>query len=167
MATPGNKRLLEWGSIIIAVVLIAAGIVYYQHFYRPEPEVETKDVSIETLPAWFPADIPLETGAGVTANYTASAPGVPFQATRTFTSAASVAENIEKYRSFFSGNAWDIVAASSSEQYSFLIATSQSQNLQATVFVDGSSEATTSHVDITVTPFTQVTSSAASPSPTP
>lgn len=158
MATPGNKRLLEWGSIIVAIVLIAAGVIYYKHFYNPQEPTERTEVDIVTLPDRFPADIPLEQDAGIIENYTASGPGVLFQATRTFTSAATAAQNMAKYQSFFSGENWGIIAASSSEQYSFLIATNTPLHLQATVFVSEES-ATGSKVDITVTPLSQESSS--------
>ncbi len=154
-----NAHVWEWGSVIVTIIIIVVAGVYYKHFYHAPLKVERHEVSADTLPERFPANIPLEAGTGLIQNYTASAPGVPFQATREFSTHRTIAENFAIYKTFFSNFGWELVSATSSS-YATVLASNTTLNLQASVLItDPGNERT---VNITVTSLRSAPSNTAS-----
>jgi len=162
-----RKQLLEWGTIVLALLIIAAGAIYVRHFYHAPIAVEKEALPADTLPDRFPADIPLEADAGVTQNYIASAPGVPFQATREFTTHRSVAENFSLYQSFFSSGSWAVVHAANASSYATILAANRALNIQASVLIADNAAAGERAVNITITGLRTAEESPATSSTTP
>lgn len=135
MAESGNRRAWEWGSIIATVVLVAAALIYYQYLYEPTPRAERHDVAASTFPERFPPNIPVDASGGITQNFTASAPGVPFQATREFTTRKTLDENVTLYRAFFATDGWQVKNVTVSSQYVTLLAANPVQHIQASLLM--------------------------------
>ena len=92
--------------LAIVAVLILAFVLYKfvgnnrqsSELKTPETAVVKKmDVDFSKLPEKFPTNIPIESGAKITQNYNATTPEGEFQATRSFVTTKTLAENIKIY----------------------------------------------------------------------
>jgi hypothetical protein len=77
---------------------------------KPQPVPQTT-INNSQLPPGFPSDIPLEAGATITQNYTATNFSGMFQSSRDFISAKSMAENFALYQAALKKSGWTITSA--------------------------------------------------------
>lgn len=101
--------------LAIVAVLILAFVLYKfvgnnrqsSELKTPETAVVKKmDVDFSKLPEKFPTNIPIESGAKITQNYNATTPEGEFQATRSFVTTKTLAENIKIYSNILDKDGW-------------------------------------------------------------
>ncbi|QQS22838.1 hypothetical protein IPM19_04405 [bacterium] len=135
-----NKRLM---AVVVVGFLIIAGLVYFikdkrssdtEQFYNDQvPSVQKTNVDFAKLPDKFPEDIPLETDAKITQNYNSTTPEGHFQATRTFETQLTLAENYGIYEKFLKDNGWTIIATTNDPGYKMIAGSKDKQNIQVTI----------------------------------
>ena len=116
---------------------------------QEKPAVEIKKVDESQLPDQFPAEIPLEAGAQVTGNYTATTPDGRFQATRSFETKKTLEENLRIYQDFLKSHGWTITSTINQTQLKAILATKDSSNIQINMSLNPTTKVKA--VDITVT----------------
>lgn len=135
-----NKKLMV---LVVVGFLLIAGLVYFltdkktsdtdQYLNGQVPTVQKTNVDFAKLPAKFPEDIPLEVDAKITQNYNSTTPEGHFQATRTFVTTVSLAENYQIYEKFLKDNNWTIIATTNDATYKMIAGQKDKQNLQVTL----------------------------------
>ena len=99
----------------------------------PELKVAKQDVDAAKLPDRFPNSLPLEPGAMVLQNYNATAASGMYQATRTFVTSKTLAENFRVYDDYLKKNDWTIVNSINRDNFKVLSATKGKESLQVTM----------------------------------
>lgn len=109
--------------IVIAVIVVIIVIVAVWWFWKSAGPTQTAtssnvvtQVPTDQLPETFPPNIPLEPNRQITNNFNVSATNGQEQATRSFESLKSIAQNVSIYSSFLSdpANGWTIISESTS-----------------------------------------------------
>ncbi|RJP45620.1 hypothetical protein C4587_00515 [Candidatus Parcubacteria bacterium] len=99
--------------VLIAASVLILGLLAYLastgRFSRTGPVNRVVEIPESSLPQGFPSDVPIEAGAKILKNYTATSPSGRVQATREFESSRSVGENFSLYRSFLSQSGWKLL----------------------------------------------------------
>lgn len=135
-----NKKLM---AVVVIGFLIIAGLVYFlkddntsntqEYYNNQQPSVQKTNVDFSKLPEKFPSDIPIEKDAKITQNYNSTTPEGHFQATRTFVTQLSLAENFATYEKFFNDNGWTIIATTNDPTYKMIAGSKDKQNIQVTI----------------------------------
>ena len=103
--------------ILVLVAVITAGLLYFKSQKQAKrgamqkqqrASVEKVYVDYAKLPDKFPANIPIEKGAKITDNYSATSPEGIYQATRAFETKVSLQDNLKLYSIFLKDNGWDV-----------------------------------------------------------
>jgi len=94
-----NKKWKIAIVIVVVILVIGIGTWLYLRSMTAGNGLANKVVNVPAsqLPNDFPSIIPIEKGAVIVSNFNASAPNGQVQATRSFDSAKSVAENLRFY----------------------------------------------------------------------
>ncbi len=112
-----RKHFWIWLVVTIVLIILALGLAFWK------VKVAQKAVPASTvvgnvpagqLPANFPAGVPIEAGALVTSNFNAATQSGQFQATRSFQSSKTAAQNIDLYAKFLANpaNGWMVISSS-------------------------------------------------------
>lgn len=113
------------------------------------PGVTTKEVSKEQLPDKIPSNLPIETGAKVTQNYTSTNSSGDFQSTRVYESKKTIDENKRIYLDYLKNNGWKVVA--SLEESDNKVFTAVKGDLQMQLTINQSTASKTVMVEVTIT----------------
>jgi hypothetical protein len=109
---------LAIGGAAVLIMIIASLVV------KPENQVvsnqqpagsqqfERTDLPSEQLPAQFPTTLPIEASAKVVDNFNSTANDGTFQATRSYTSVRTPAENFKTFADFFKQDGWTTLVTS-------------------------------------------------------
>lgn len=111
-------------------------------------EIKIQQVEKNQVPANFPFDIPMETGAAITVNYNAAAPDDRTQATRGFITQKTLGENYQLYTDYFNNNGWTIFNKLDADNFKLI--TARKANLTATVTMNQNSATKVNTVQISV-----------------
>lgn len=119
--SPQTKKFV-W--LIIFMVILAGGALAFNKFYKNSdkvdvggksvnnqpPKVQVSQTAVEStkLPEKFPTDLPLETGAKVTQNYTATTVSGVMQSTRVYETKKTLDENYKIYKDYLKKASWSI-----------------------------------------------------------
>jgi hypothetical protein len=99
--------------------------------------VSQTDVDPSKLPDRFPADVPLEAGAQVTANYTAVNAAGMFQSTREFISKKSILDNYELYQAALEKAGWKITSVTGDAGQRIILAAKGENKLTVRIYASG------------------------------
>lgn len=146
---PVRKKFLWLTAFLL--VLVVVGFGYYftmgkkdntktnentneaENQQNLNPVAITKDVPKTELPDKLPKDIPLETGAKITQNYTASSTDGRSQSTRVFETKKSLDENRKIYADYLAANGWKIVGTLNESGLRVITAIKDKSQLQITI----------------------------------
>ncbi len=109
---------LAIGGAAVLIMLIATLVVKPENQVASEQkpassqQFERTDVPDEQLPAQFPTNLPIEASAKVADNFNSTANDGTFQATRSYISARTPAENFKTFSDFFKQNGWTTLVTS-------------------------------------------------------
>jgi hypothetical protein len=112
-----EKRFWTWVAIAVVLIVLAICVIFWNIHQAKKAAVESAvvaDVPAGQLPGGFPSNIPIEKGALIVSNFNAAIQNGQFQATRSFNSFKTVAQNISLYASFLANpaNGWAMAASS-------------------------------------------------------
>lgn len=113
------------------------------------PKFDKKTVDSSKLPDKFPADIPSEQGAQILTNYNGSTPDGSTQATRSFVTAKTLAENLKIYTDYMKAKGWAVKATVNDETSKMVMGTKGDQQLQVTMSENSSSKEKTVTISLT------------------
>jgi hypothetical protein len=112
-----KKRFWVWLAVVIVMIALAVCLVFWKN--NGVPKVTPKSTVIANvpsgqLPAGLPSNIPLEKGAPVVSNFNAATQNGQVQATRSFKSSKTAAQNISLYAGFLANpaNGWKVITSS-------------------------------------------------------
>ncbi len=128
------------GAVTVAVlaIILAKFMPSPKEEVKPQPheekkpalEVNKKDLPKENLPGIFPQDIPIESGAGITQNFTVNTPDGRTQFTRGFITKKTLAENYKIYSDYLNKNSWKITASIDQPAIKVLSATNGTNSIK-------------------------------------
>lgn len=149
-----QSKAIIWFCLLAGIIAIATVMAARRYGNAPttppvELKVETKDVPTSQFPENFPTDLPIEKGAEVTQNYTATTNDGRFQATRTFQTAKTLDENYKIYRDYSLKNGWEL--GTGVDQENIKVVTATKGNLTMTVTISQSTSSQAKTVNITIT----------------
>ena len=112
-----KKRFLIWAAVTVILIVFAVCIAFLNIGTvnkAPVGSVAVTSVPASQMPGDFPANIPIEKGALIMSNFNAAIQNGQFQATRSFKSFKTVAQNISLYAGFLANpnNNWTMVTSS-------------------------------------------------------
>lgn len=124
--------------LCVILVVVVVGVLIDEKIKRDrvvEPQVVVEDRTLrnlyvppEQLPERFPADFPIESGAGILTNYNYEN-AESIQATRKFISAKTLAANYTFYQKYLKDNGWTVSVSSNSPEVKYLSATKNGATL--------------------------------------
>lgn len=159
-----KKILIALVVIAIVVIVVALGAA---KFSQKKPvatqapttssisnvaAVQKTEVDKSKLPASFPSDIPLEAGATITQNYNAKSDSGGFQATRSFETKKTLAENLTLYQNFLKGTTWKINNTIDQPAYKVIFASQTNKNLQISMSENPNTKVRTVNISYTEFP---------------
>ena len=151
-----SKRLIWVFVIIAAVAIVATGIAalwYKQQSFQSgetkSSQITKKSISVEKVPENFPAGLPLETGAKVTQNYTATTATGGVQATREFETKKTLDENYKLYQDYLKKNDWQF--SGGTNQPDLKVISADKGDLHITITINNNTVTKVKTVEITVT----------------
>ena len=106
-------------------------------------------VAENKLPENFPTNLPLEDNVEVTQNYNATTEDGRFQATRTYESKKTLAENLAIYREYLNGNGWNIVSTVDQPTYKKISGTQGIQTIQISLSENVNTKVKTVSISLT------------------
>lgn len=106
---------------------------------NPSSVAKTK-IADDKLPSKMPANIPQETGAQVTDNFTAVNDEGLYQATREFETSKSLAENLTLYTNYLKNNDWDILSTIDKPTLKSVVGSRGADRLQVTITENSSTK---------------------------
>ncbi len=121
------------GWVKIAAVILIVGALGWLAWQRQDSgslEVTTREVAPSELPGMFPEGFPLENGATVLQNYTATTPDGRQQATRAFVSNRSLERNMQTYSDYLSVDHWVVQATKDETAYKAIMAEKEGLTVQ-------------------------------------
>jgi hypothetical protein len=120
-----------WVKVAVAIIVAAGlGWLAWQSQQSDSLEVTTREVSPSELPGMFPEGFPLESGATVVQNYTATTPDGRQQATRAFVSNRSLERNMQTYGDYLSVDHWVVQATKDEADYKAIMAEKEGVTVQ-------------------------------------
>lgn len=138
-----NKNTL---AIIIAVIIIALGVVFWDQIKpaltgqqpeqtAPQSTAEAPEDKSETeIKAAFPADFPFEDGAADFRGFEAAGiEGANTEFIISYTSAKSLAENVNTFQGYLTANGYELVDQGTEEGLSFFFGQNESGELKISV----------------------------------
>lgn len=157
--------------LIVALVLLVASIVYLWHV-RTHTDVTTQSVAQRTpesakvsvvrtevdtreLPKDFPQDLPLEANAVVTQNYTAVVNNSTQQASRTYESSKSLADNYKLYQTYLQDHDWLLVSQVEQNGYDSLTGLKDGKTIQILISENSGTKVIVVDLSITTPTVTQ------------
>jgi len=110
-------RFWVWIVIVVVLIVLAISIFSWKGVVSQEaaiPSIVVANVPPSVLPSKFPPNVPCEQTALIVSNFNATAQNGQLQATRSFKSSKTVAENISLYAGFLANkaNGWTAIASS-------------------------------------------------------
>ena len=118
------KSLKPFLFILLAAVLLGGGgiaLYYYNTSQSPQvappvttekpekTEVAKKEVPDTQLPEGFPINLPIESGAQITQNFTVTTPDGRTQSTRGYVSTKSLADSYKTFTDYLKKEGWIII----------------------------------------------------------
>jgi hypothetical protein len=114
MMNQKQERTLVMAIAAVVIVFAVVVVVLRWNSKQPAevPEVSVQQLSVLQIPQGFPTQVPIEAGASIVQNYTATMKDGRVQGTRAFESAKSVKQNFDLYKAYLSakGNGWTITS---------------------------------------------------------
>lgn len=95
--------------------------------------VTKKEVPANEAPSGFPSEVPIEAGAKITQNYEADTTDGRHQATRTFESSRTVAQNYQTYLNFLTQNGWEVTNKLQTDNLASVFGKKDDAELSATI----------------------------------
>ncbi len=138
--SPQATKRRFWPWLIVILILVGLGFFAWTNFKNSAQKVENsktvtkqgapkKDLSVppavtvtkkqvETakLPSGLPSDVPIEAGAKILQNYTATTSDGKIQATRIFETSKSLDDNAKVYTDYLVKNNWKITTKTTIER---------------------------------------------------
>lgn len=137
------SKIQKIGLGVAFIILLAlAGLYFFMNKQntktrvQPQPKeaiVQKTNIDFSKLPAKFPTNIPIETGAKTTQNYNATTPAGLFQATRTFETKQTLAANLTLYTDFLKKDGWKIKGTTDNPTYKMVMGAKGKQSLLITI----------------------------------
>lgn len=128
---------------LVIVLLVLAGILYLaknklgnkggSDRSNQPASVNKVNVDFSKDPENFPSSIPIEAGAQVTQNYNAAAPSGQYQATKTFVTKASLAENLSLYTNYLKSNGWTVEGTVDESNYKSVAGKKDNEKIQVNI----------------------------------
>jgi|GEM_PF-6371618 len=105
-----SKTALKLVALLVVVIIIVAGVVYWIKFRKVEngivinpPAITT--VATDEMPDHIPTDLPIEEGVQILQNFETKKEGTDqFQSTRQYVSKKSFNDNVVAYSTYFIEN---------------------------------------------------------------
>lgn len=130
-----NKIKILIGLVLLA--LVAVGVYFLTSKYNPhkgakniESGIIRTDLPTGEVPSGFIADLPIEEGAQLLQNFSASAPDGSTQATQVYTTTKSPSENLKIFSDYMQKHGWSIGAQEDKPKYKMLFGVKGSLRLQ-------------------------------------
>lgn len=114
-----------------------------------QSKVTKADIPQDKLPNKFPEDMPIESGAVITQNFSAFGEDGSYQATRAFETTKSLAENMTIFRQYMTKNGWEIKSSVDNPTLKSVVAAKGTQRLSVSASDNPATKVKT--VTITVT----------------
>ena len=139
------KSLKPFLFILLAAVLLGGGgiaLYYYNTSQSPQvappvttekpekTEVAKKEVPDTQLPEGFPINLPIESGAQITQNFTVTTPDGRTQSTRGYVSTKSLADSYKTFTDYLKKEGWIITAEVDQPKLKVLSATAGGKNIK-------------------------------------
>ncbi|MGB7958142.1 MAG: hypothetical protein WCF77_04895 [Minisyncoccia bacterium] len=115
-----KKRFWIWTAVVVVLIALATCLLLWRASVSKKASVPNAPntvvgvISPAQLPAGFPANIPIESGAVVVSNFNAATQNGQFQATRSFKSFEGASQNVSLYAIFLANpaNGWTVISSS-------------------------------------------------------
>ncbi len=156
-----NKFLWLVGFLVVVVVAIVVAKMTMPKNNKPvvkeqkeekkndtKPAVSITEIPKDKIPDKMPANLPIESDAKITQNYSA-VQGQSFQYTRAYETKKSIVDVRKAYQDYFSKNGWKVVA--SLDDAGLKVFTAVKDDLQMQVSMSDSTISKLVLVEITVT----------------
>jgi hypothetical protein len=143
-------------AIVLAVIALIAAALYWQKFggnSAPRPfAVEKTQLSSDSIPKGFPADLPTESGAQVLENHEATTTDGRLQSTRKIITTKSLTAAAEEYQRFFEKHGWKVIPTDSASEQSVTVLM-RKENDTLTIVAMESSQTNRRTVELALTEY--------------